>query len=182
MRVAGRQVGGKQKGSERPVSSSPKTPTGKCKTHDFPKTHRESIQEFLSVFTRPLKPTSSPAPSHADEIMYECDHIQRNYLKTNQPHCLNSLRKLLKLNHFFFVFHRFRVVSSQNYEQFCATKGKKYVLFYLIITPRLISEIPSSSLTIIIIIKYLLLIILLLFRQQNGDHDSNRIDWLFQHW
>lgn len=66
LRVAGRQVGGKQKGSERPISSSPKTPTGKCKTHDFPKTHRESIQEFLSVFTRPLKPTSSPAPSHAD--------------------------------------------------------------------------------------------------------------------
>lgn len=66
LRVAGRQVGGKQKGSERPISSSPKTPTGKCKTHDFPKTHREPIQEFLSVFTRPLKPTSSPAPSHAD--------------------------------------------------------------------------------------------------------------------
>lgn len=86
-----------------------------------------------------------------NKITYECDHIQRNYLKTNQPHCLNSLRKLLKLNHFFFVFHRFCVVNSQNYKQFCATKGKKYVLFYLIITPRLISEIPSTSLTIIII-------------------------------
>lgn len=60
--------------------------------NDFQKTSPGSF----SVFWFPAR--------DVNEITYECDHIQRNYLKTNQPHCLNSLRKLLKLNHFFFCF------------------------------------------------------------------------------
>lgn len=142
--------------------------------NDFQKTSPGSF----SVFWFPAR--------DVNEITYECDHIQRNYLKTNQPHCLNSLRKLLKLNHFFFCFSPLPCSQLSKLQTILRHKRKEicFVLFdhYSETDIGDPFDQPHHHHHHHIWRLHLLLIILLFVRQQNGDHDSNRIDWLFQHW